>query len=441
MSASAAVRPRSWAPLAAPASVLGGLFAVGLMPGAVAFAAVAFVPLVMVSVSVGVALWIPALFVVPGLVTSLMFLVIATAWLGSLVFVRPGLGEVLPGQRRLVGAFALLLAWLALTLVWARSPELGWMDLRGWMIAAGTLLVVATTTTTPGRLRLVLAAFLVGAVLSVVLGVLAGTPVTPPGSPPARFAGRVGNPNDLAAQLLPVIVLAVALAADRRRLIERLPLAACALGLTVALAATQSRGGLVAAAVTIVAAPIIYNRYRRYVMAAAVLAALAATVWFAFSPRDLSHATSFGDGGAGRTTLWAVAWHMANDYAPVGVGLGNFRPVSLDYVRQPGLLPYIGQVEAPHVVHDTYLQLLAETGVPGLGLFLVAVGACLAAARRAVVSFERKGRSDLAALARAVLLAVVSVLAAQVFQSNGYDVMLWILLALGPAMLTMAHRR
>jgi hypothetical protein len=69
---------------------------------------------------------------------------------------------------------------------------------------------------------------------------------------------------------------------------------------------------------------------------------------------------------------------------------------------------------------------------------LAAVLACLGSARRAARRFEHVGRQDLARLARAVLLAGVSVLAAQIFQSNGYDTGLWILLALGPALLAMS---
>ncbi|MDX6392153.1 MAG: hypothetical protein QOJ73_3216 [Streptosporangiaceae bacterium] len=428
-------RTRSWPPsvavaVAFAACILGGLLAYRPIVAGAALGAACFAALVMVDVSLGVALWIPALFLVPGIITSLMGLGIAAAWLGSVVSVRPSLRQVLPGQPLLVGVVVLLLGWLSLTFLWARDPHLGWVDLRGWLIAAGALIVVASTTTTPVRLRLVFLGFLLGAFLSVSIGWLTE------GSS-SRFAGVDGNPNDLAAHLLPVIVLAATLMADRRRTIERVALGACLSILIIALVATQSRGGFVAVGVTVVAAAGIYKRYGRYLVLAITMVVAVAGVWVAVSPGALSHVTSSVDGGAGRTTLWDVAWRMASDRAPIGVGLNNFRLVSQDYVRRPGLLRYVGQIESPHVVHNTYLQLLAETGIPGLGLFLAVILACLASARRAVRRFEHLGLHDLSRLARAVLLASISVLAAQLFQSNGYDTGLWVLLALGPALLAM----
>jgi O-antigen ligase len=431
-----AVRHRTWPPPTAVASVaaavlIGALLALKPVAGAALIGALLFAYVVMVDVSLGVALWIPALFVRPGVVTSLMGLGIAAAWLGSLVRLRPPLRQLLPGQRILVGSVALFLMWLALSVLWARDPHVGWDVLRTWMTACAAMIVVASTITTPGRVRLVLAAFVLGAVVSVGIGVAQHQAA-------GRFGGAEGNPNDLAAQLLPVIVLSLALIADRRRGFERALLGGAAAVLTIGLVATQSRGGALAAVAVVLAAIILYRRQLRRVLLALALVATVAGIWFAASPSAFHRVTSFGSGGTGRTTLWEVAWRIAADHAPVGVGLDNFRVVSQDYVRRPGMLRYVSQIESPHVVHDTYLQLLAETGVPGLGLFLTAVIAALAAAHRAARQFARAGRHDLAGLARAVLLATVGILAAQLFQSNGYDMFLWILLGLGPALLAVS---
>ena len=217
-------------------------------------------------------------------------------------------------------------------------------------------------------------------------------------------------------------------------------LAACVVALTIGLAHTQSRGGLIAAATVGVTAAVLYRRRWRSALLLAVGAVvIVAGTWLVVSPQASSHVFKRNDGGAGRSTLWLVAWRVAEANPVGGAGLDNFRSVAPRYVRQPGTLRYVEKVtDRPHVVHNTYLQLLAETGLVGLGLFLAVVTACLTAAWRAASAFDRLGQSDLALLSRAVLLAGVGVLAALLFISAGTDPRLWLLLALGPALWTIA---
>jgi O-antigen ligase len=291
-------------------------------------------------------------------------------------------------------------------------------------------------------------AFCLGAALSVVLGWLGSgpqvnaLPIDPGTVTPKRFGGAEGDPNYLGAQLVPAIVLAAALAAERGRSIARWGLVACVVLLTIGLAYTESRGGLIAAATVGVAAGVLYRRrWRQSLLLALGIVVTVAGTWLAVSPQAPSHVFELNDGGAGRSTLWLVAWRVGKANPVGGAGLDNFRTVAPRYVRQPGTLRYVEKItDRPHVVHNTYLQLLAETGLVGLSLFLAVVTACLAAAWRAASAFDRLGQSDLALLSRAVLLACVGALAARLFISDGTGVRLWLLLALGPALLTIASR-
>jgi O-antigen ligase len=131
---------------------------------------------------------------------------------------------------------------------------------------------------------------------------------------------------------------------------------------------------------------------------------------------------------------------MGKDHPILGVGLNNFREQSANYVRQPGTLEHVQLiVDRPSFAHNTYLQLLAEEGIVGLALFLALVGASLHSAYLAAERFERRGQRDLSTLARAVLVATISMLAAGMFLSAALDQRLWLLLALGPALLTLAE--
>ena len=142
------------------------------------------------------------------------------------------------------------------------------------------------------------------------------------------------------------------------------------------------------------------------------------------------------DGGAGRTDIWKVGWRMFEANPVIGVGSGNFQVSSIHYLLvKPGAIErdeFI--VDQPSVAHNLYLEMVSETGIVGLTLFIVIVGFCLASAARAARRFEQNGEDGLAWVARAVVVGLVSSLAADFFLSAQFSKQLWLLLSLGPAM-------
>jgi O-antigen ligase len=410
--------------------------------GAAGFTAVA-----LISLPWGIALWLQLAFVAgafldlyPALTAGVLVLMVA--WLGELI--RGRTGERVPRDRRWIYVLTpLLAAWLLLSVTWAADP----LEARGawleWARSLAVFFVVATTVREVRHLRLIAGAFVCGAVISLVLGLIGigEADVTAPGAAPeGRLTGGAGDPNFLAAGLVAALVLAVALIATARTALARALLVAAVPLMVVGIVFSQSRGALIGLAVVVVAAVVFASGERlRIVLATGSVVAVAAAA-FALNPAALDRVTDGQSGGSGRSDLWTVAWRVTEDHPVVGVGLDNYKVVAADYVRRPGSLSYVSLIaDRPHVVHNTYLGLLAESGVIGIALFLLVALPAAGASWRAARGFDRLGRAAEVSLARAVLIAVIGMLAMAFFLSAGADPRLWVLLALGPALLSAAE--
>lgn len=411
-----------------------------------------YAPLVLINLPLGLSLWVAITFVqnlsAVNVGPTVAGLMVATAWLGTLAGGRrDAIRAVLQEHRKLIAGVVLLLVWLSLSPLWATEPAAAANDLGYWFAALLALLVVSTTIATPRQARLLVGAYAAGAALSVIVGVASGalvsseTALDTAASADGRFVGGGADPNDLAAGLVPAIVLTAALTGQYRNPLTRWLLAVTIALMGFGLVATQSRGGMLAALVAVLAAFVLYRR-KLAAVGVTALVVLAASAFFVTTPGAWERISNFDGGGTGRTELWQVGWRIFQDEPVAGVGLDNFRAQSYRYVREPGNLEYVNLIaERPRVVHNVYLELLVETGVIGLTLFLTVIAGCLRAAWSAARSFERVGERRLAEISHSVLVASIALLVAGFFLSNATDFRLWIVLGLGPALFAIARTR
>ena len=424
------------------AAAVGGLLAVDLKLGVGALLGVLVIPLVLLNLPLGVAAWVPLTFIeaVPGvsLVAMGLLLVLVSAWISILPGRRVTLGAAAHRHSTLLWTLALLATWTTLSAVWASDSGEALEIVWSWYAALVAFLIVATTITRPRHLVLFLLAMIRGGIVAALVGFLPGSEggIDQDG----RLSGGLGDPNFLAVGLVVSMSLATGIAVATRSTAVRWSLIGTIGFLAASLAATGSRGGIIAGVASVVVA-LALARGARIRLGGVVLLGLALVGFWVttMSPEMWNRIRDVDTQGTGRVDLWNVAWRMSEDNLILGVGANNFRVESSKYVREPGSPNDIELVtEDPHVVHNIYLQQLAETGVVGLALLAIFLALALRATWLGIHNLEKSGLLRLAVLGRAILVAQIGALSASIFLSNGYDQVLWILLALGPALTMVA---
>lgn len=436
---------RTTAGALAAATAAGALLAHSPILGVGLLAALTFIPLAFANSALALSGWIVLAFLngIPGTHgagSNYALLIVFVAWCGALASGRADLRQYVSAHPLQAAAVAGMVLWPAVTILWATDAGVASPRVFQLVLCVAVFAMAVSLARTPQDVRWMMLAFIAGTVLSVLIGAATG------GLEPsdaldggARLTGSGTDANYLAAAIVPAIAMAAGLAARRDAPLLRLALLASVAVLGVGLAATESRGGFLAAAVAILGALVVFRGRRAQLLGFVAVLLAAAAVWFTISPGSWDRVTSVSDGGSGRTDIWTVARHVAQDHPLAGVGLAQFPVVSPDYVDRPGSFSrgdlLIGE---RIVVHNLYLQLWAETGAIGVLLFVTVAGGSLLAARRAALRFEADGAHELAALANAALLATAGALTASIFLSNVDDRRTWVLFALGPALLAIA---
>jgi O-antigen ligase len=367
-------------------------------------------------------------------------LLLAVAWLARFSSSARGERDLFADHPNLTWVLIAFFSWATLSLVWSSSTSVALESLFRYAPDILLFPIAYTAVRTRRDLLLVLGAIVFGAFVAASFGVLQPPD---PSLAEGRATGTIGDPNELAAVLLVGLALAAGLALGR----DRSPLVRLASGLTVALCAagvflSLSRGGLIALGALMVAGTIFAGKWRRAITLMLVAIATGGVLYFtALAPLPARERITTADGGAGRSDIWKLGLRMVRAHPVTGVGVGNFPTVSANYALQPGTLQRADLVfsSAPKVTHNTYLEVLSEMGFPGFLLFMGALLSCLGCALKAARLWGRSGQAEMEAVARAVFLGLVGMLVADFFISQMYSKLLWVMLALCPALLALAR--
>ena len=334
----------------------------------------------------------------------------------------------------------LFVSWATLSYLWAEDGNAALSAVFSYVLAVTLILVVFTAVQDQRDVTVIVSAMVLGAVCAAVYGLL-NPPSTVPGQLD-RLSGTLGNANELAGVLAMGIGLTGGLAAIAKTALGRgLAIGVAALCL-MAIFLTGSRGGLVALAAMLIAA-VVLAKGRRLILTLALLTVVTAGIGYVATtaPEQSRERILHPGRGTGRIDIWTVGGRMVSANPVTGVGAGNFTVSSIHYLLRPGSLPdaqYIA--DEPSVAHNTYLEVLAELGIPGATLFLALIIFFLGCSIAALSRFRRLGDRRMQALTIAIAVSLIGLLTQYVFGSQQYSRELWLLLGLGPALLAMAKR-
>jgi len=257
----------------------------------------------------------------------------------------------------------------------------------------------------------------------------------------AGSTGFFGNAGDLGVAMCVVWPLAGFLFFGERRKFPRLLLLVSSMFFLAAILLCGSRGALVAAAVTALAACV--RNPRRLAATVMVLVLVLGVLFFlpAANKERLRSALDWENDPTAsiRIELWRSGLKVIRDHPIIGVGPWNFNRTYAEYYASSEPNP------APWAPHSIYLQALSELGlvgtVPLLVLWVLPLRLNARTRKHLLASGLAGPRSFEYCLAVGLDLALVGFLVSGAFLTVLYYPHLWILLGLSVGLYTTCNRK
>ena len=301
----------------------------------------------------------------------------------------------------------IFLAWMGVCVPGAFDASTGLVQFTSYLQLGLSAIMLHSVIRTQKHLRGVLIGFVVWTVVSTVIAIVmyyAGV---------SRVAvGLTGNRNLLAAYINLALVCSLLVLPTLKSRLPQIGLAVSLPILFLGLALTLSRTAIVVMALTLL---VIWYRLAReqgmliLLGSAATIAVLLFLLPTAFWQRTESIVPAIErreDTFGLRLKIWELGRKMIDDHPILGVGPGNFPQASQLYAR--------GEILGRGLAsHNMYINVASETGLVGLGVFLVLMIFAVLNTRRATHRARDHGDESLAHDVLAV------------------EMMLWILLGQG----------
>lgn len=255
-----------------------------------------------------------------------------------------------------------------------------------------------------------------------------------------RADGNVGDPNRYAQILIVLLPLAYFRFFDEKKLHLKLLAVLCAILILSGILLTYSRGAFLS--ICLIMFLLTLMRYIRPYQIVLSLLGLLLLIFIASPGYFTRMETMSGIEGLfsskkaaesdavilGRTTEMLAAAMVFLDHPIVGVGPGQYmRFYALDYMDNPDIA--FRKITSERRAHSLYLELAAETGILGLGTFMLIVGYILSQLWKARRRWQNHNRAY-ANYATAFFLSIIGYLSTAVFLSLAYQRFYWVLIAL-----------
>jgi O-antigen ligase len=240
-------------------------------------------------------------------------------------------------------------------------------------------------------------------------------------NPDGRLAGIqqsiLSNPNDLAINIAITFPLGLAFLLQSRGLAKKTMWAAGLAVMCVGVVLTSSRSGLLALIISVMICLWEYGikGKRRTLVIATALVSLVGFIGAISSSHYRARVESIvvgdvegsGDKGSreARLELLKKSTMTALTHPLFGVGPGCFPQVDASW----------------HVAHNAYTELAAESGIPALILFLMALGAALKNLATVRKSAEYQQNAELKLLTQAIHAAIMAFITGSFFASTEYN--------------------
>lgn len=322
-------------------------------------------------------------------VIEVLVALVALAWAAQQMARR----ELRPKLSLLFLPLLLVLSTFALFTTLAPSVPSSLKELLKWGELAVVFYLVAHTMERPSQVKLLLSAIIVAATLEALYGWYQFLGESGPsgfllGGGFLRAYGTFDQPNPYAGYLGLTLPVGYVLIIGRARIGSLGGITLVSLAFVIILAAllmSFSRGAWLAFAIAILVISLVRTKkILTPLLLLSVLLALflllgafnllpaaladrlaTATNYFRLFDASKVEVTPQNWAIVERMATWQAAWGMFSDHPWSGIGLGSFESAYTDYA-----IPY-WRLYPPDHAHNYYLNLLAETGILGLTVYLL----------------------------------------------------------------------